>query len=231
MSSRLTTITLTLTHFQQIFYWFFFCFCFCFLFFSGFVRSSLAAVLKTQNGKNISAVSIMVPAFMQKAVDGWCHICQAQFELRHITSEPKILSCYIIFASQYIIKPAIHHHCRKEIYRKDAVLARHERVKPKMFEKLLAEKQMTGRPSTFLHELMLIVNEVGIKDERIRHKFAQPLPSEVRPVLEAVKNATLIKLGTLADEIMFFAKSRGVYHTAVPNTTRYTRPCRERINK
>ena len=59
-----------------------------------------------------------------------------------------------------------------------------------MFEKLLEEDQMTGRPLTFLHELMSIANKVGVKDEAIRHKFIQALPSEVRPVMAVVKNAT-----------------------------------------
>ena len=113
---------------------------------------------------------------------------------------------------------------KKYIELKDAVLTRHEWTKPEMFKKLLTEKQMIGKPSAFLHELLSIANNVGVKDELICHKFIQALPSEVRLVIAAVKNATLIELGTLADEIMPFAKPKRVYHAAIPNTTRYTRP-------
>ena len=71
---------------------------------------------------------------------------------------------------------------------------------------------------------MSIANKVGVKDKLIRHTFIQALLSEVRPVITVVKNATLIELGTLADEIIPFAKSRVVYHAAILNTTKYTRP-------
>ena len=83
---------------------------------------------------------------------------------------------------------------------------------------------MTSRLSTFLHELTSIANKVRVKDELFRCKFIQALLSEVRPFIVAVKNATLIEQGTLANEIMPFAKPRGVYHAAIPNTTKYTKP-------
>ena len=45
-----------------------------------------------------------------------------------------------------------------------------------MFARLIGDIQITGRLSTYLHELMATACEVGVGDELVRHKFIQAIP-------------------------------------------------------
>ena len=76
---------------------------------------------------------------------------------------------------------------------------------------------MTGKPSTYLHELMATASKIGMREELVRHKFIQALPTEITPVIAAVKNASVYELGTLADEIVSFLNKKYVHNvTASP---------------
>ena len=98
-----------------------------------------------------------------------------------------ILSCLVVLASRSDIQSTIHcYSLKKYTELKDAVMTRHERTKPKMFEKLMTSAQMTGRPSAYLHELMSTTSKVGVRDELIRHKFIQALPLEITLIIAAV---------------------------------------------
>ena len=87
---------------------------------------------------------------MQMVVNGWFCICEAQFELRHITSKHTKFCHVISFLSPGIISSLLPTIIAAKKYTElnDVVLARHKQTKPEMFKKLLVEKKMIGRPST-----------------------------------------------------------------------------------
>ena len=71
---------------------------------------------------------------------------------------------------------------------------------------------------------MAPASKVGVGDELVRYKFIQALPLEITPVIAAIKNASLIELGTLAGEIGPFLKPCIMQNATVPrNTSRRTR--------
>ena len=63
---------------------------------------------------------------------------------------------------------------------------------------------------------MATTKKVGIGDELTHHKFIQALPPEIKPGIVAVKNASLMELGILADEIVPFLKPSTVKNATVP---------------
>ena len=89
---------------------------------------------------------------------------------------------------------------------KDAVVSHFEASKPELFDQLLKEKALVGRPSDFLADIHKIAQKVGVTDDLIRHRFQQAMPSQLRPVLATQQALTLDQLGKLADEILPLCK-------------------------
>ena len=100
---------------------------------------------------------------MDTAVEGWVVIMDAQFHLARITSaRPKF---YHVLAAQILpcsggSSPDTVSRIAPDVLSKNdfhdlkkAVMSLYAQSKPELFERLISKTQMTGRPSTFLHEL------------------------------------------------------------------------------
>ena len=61
---------------------------------------------------------------------------------------------------------------------------------------------ITGRPSTYLQEMLSIAKRIGIGEEIVIHQFLQALPAIIFPVIASQKELSLTQLGKLADELM-----------------------------
>ena len=61
---------------------------------------------------------------------------------------------------------------------------------------------MTGRPSTFLHELRDTASKIGVGEDLVRHKMIKSLPPSIGAVLAAQRDLTLTQLGQLADKLV-----------------------------
>lgn len=80
---------------------------------------------------------------------------------KNIPRNYEILSCLVSPSTRIDIQPTVHYHSFKKYTElKDAVVTMHERTKPEMFAKLIGNIQITGRLSTYLHELMATANKV-----------------------------------------------------------------------
>ena len=61
---------------------------------------------------------------------------------------------------------------------------------------------ITGRPSTYLQEMLSIAKRIGIGEEIVIHKFLQAVPATISPVIASQKELSPTQLGKLADELM-----------------------------
>ena len=99
----------------------------------------------------------------------------------------------------------------------------HEQSKPELFNRLIGATIMTGKPSTYLHELMATASKIGVGEELVRHKFIQSLPTEITPVIAAVKYASVYELRNLSDEIVPFLNKKYLHNVTPPPTSRSNR--------
>ena len=148
--------------------------------------------------------NIKPPAFMDTAVEGWFAIMDAQFHLARITSTRS--QFYHVLAA---LPPDTVSRLAPDVLSKatfddlkQAVIDLYAQSKPELFERLISKTQMTGRPSTFLHELRGTASKVGVGDDLFRHKMIKSLPPTVGAVLAAQRDLTLTQLGQLADELV-----------------------------
>ena len=85
---------------------------------------------------------------------------------------------------------------------KKSVLEQVEATKPELFEELIRDKTLVGRPSNFLFDLRQLGAQAGVPDELVRHKFQQSLPQSMAPIVASQKTMDLDALGKLADELL-----------------------------
>ena len=171
-----------------------------------------------------AAVSMKMPTFMHSAMNCWFAICEAQFKLGHIKNENTKFFYVLSLLPPEVVSslPSIILALKKYTGLKNAVITRHEKTKPEMSEKLMAKAQMMGKPSKYLHEFMSTASKVGVGDKLVSHKIIQALRPEITLVIAAVKNASLLKLGTLAGTIVPFLKPRMVQNITTPSMSKHT---------
>ena len=162
---------------------------------------------------------------MLAAVDGWFVICEAQFELGNISNE--ITRFYHIPCNLppdlISNRPTTIITSKSFTKLRESVISMHEQSKPELFNRLIGATTMTGKPSRYLKELMATASKIGVGEELMRHKFIQALPTEITPVIAAVKNASVYELGTLADEIVPFFNQKYVHNVTAPPPSRFNR--------
>ena len=159
---------------------------------------------RDQVSGSVMQATIKPPAFMDTAVEGWFAIMNAQFHLARITStQSKFYHVLAALPPDTVsrIAPDV---LSKATYDdlKEAVVSLYAQSKPELFERLISKTQMTGRPSTFLHELRDTASKVGVGEDLVRHKMIKSLPPTVGAVLAAQRDLTLTQLGQLADELV-----------------------------
>lgn len=158
------------------------------------------------------AVTIKAPAFMETSVPGWFTILEAQFHLRHITSDvTKFYSVISALPAEVVAKlPNALIVATEPNYKelKEAVLNMHEKTKPELLERLMKTTSISGRPSVYLQEMLTTASSIGVTDDIVRHKFLQALPNTIAPVIASQKDLNLTQLGRLADELLpYFSNS------------------------
>ena len=160
----------------------------------------------TKGASPLNVVGVKMPAFMETAASAWFSILEANFHIKHITSEEtKFFHLIANLPPEVVVKISASLITQQQYAEtKAAVIAIHERTKPELFSKLITKTSMTGRPSYYMQELNSIASKVGVGDDLVRHQFIQALPPTISPVLAAQKDLTLMQLGNLADELTPF---------------------------
>jgi len=148
-------------------------------------------------------VGVKMPQFMETAPAAWFSILEANFHIKKITTEEtKFFHLIAALPPEVVQKLQKQLPDRNYTETKQVVVNIYEETKPEMFEKLIRQTTMSGRPSHFLQELCTLATKVGgVCDDLVRHKFINALPATVAPVVAAQRTLTLQQLGSLADEL------------------------------
>lgn len=160
---------------------------------------------------DVKFVSLKAPEFSESSASGWFVILEAQFE----TSRVKVPSTQFFHAISHLPPGLISRLPQSVILSKDydtlkgEVLNLVERSKPQMFDSLLNDIQITGRPSEKLTILKKTAERVGVADDFLRHRFIQSLPSSIAPALAAQTSLNLMELGKLADDLQCYSRNEG----------------------
>lgn len=75
---------------------------------------------------------------------------------------------------------------------------------------LMKNHHISGRPSIYLNEMLVLADKIQLGDQVIRHQFIQALPSSISPIIASQKDLTLQQLGELADELLPYFNSQTV---------------------
>lgn len=155
------------------------------------------------SGEPVHMVGIKMPTFMETAAAAWFNILEANFALRKITSDETkyfhVLAALppdlVAKLSGFLLENRSYDNMKKE------VISIYEKTKPELFDKLIKQTTMSGRPSHYLQDLKILAGKVNASDDLVKHQFFQALPSSISPALAAQKDLTLTQLGNLADEL------------------------------
>lgn len=80
-------------------------------------------------------------------------------------------------------------------------------------EKLINDTRMIGQPFYYLRELMATAYKVRVREDLVKLCFTQAEPPAITSVIAAIRNLTLGKLGTLANELIPFMSTDMVQNT------------------
>jgi len=171
-------------------------------------KNNTCSASGTTNGepdvRTIHRVAIKPAEFSEATASAWFAILEAQFALANITVKQTkfyhALSALPATTVQRLPPSVITGADYDEL--KESVLTLVERSKPELFESLLSNDIMAGKPSSCMSALLRTAQKVGVGDDFVRHRFLQNMPSNVTPVLAAQPTMELAQLGALADEIM-----------------------------
>ena len=132
---------------------------------------------------SLQQINIKTPEFMETAVNGWFSILEAQFHLRNITaSTTKFYMVISSLPAEMVAKiPITILESKKYEGIKQSLIEAHERTKPELLDKLMSTTTITGRPSTYLQEMLSIAKQIGTGEEIVIHKFLQALPATIFP--------------------------------------------------
>ena len=166
------------------------------------VDTNAAAAAAAAGG--LFSIAIKAPQFMESAAAGWFAIIEAQFHLRNITiSSTKFYHVLAALPPDVVVNlnsQILDNKNYEEL--KKAVISNYEKTKPELFEKLITNTKLTGRPSLYLQELLTVARKVGVGEELVKHRFIQSLPATIAPVIAAQHDLPLARLGSMADELI-----------------------------
>jgi len=150
-----------------------------------------------------AAVSIKAPVFDQHNPNSWFIVLEAQFELANIVNDRTRFFHALANLPPIIVSNISAGALRAADYDqlKAAVLQQYEDSRTEMFEKLLKDTRLVGKPSVFLSEMQKIAAKLGLNEDFIRHRFQTACPQSMTAILATQKNVGLDDLGKLADEL------------------------------
>lgn len=116
---------------------------------------------------NVSKVSIKAAEFCETTASGWFHILEAQFHLSNITNEGTKFFHALAALPASIVSKLSPTTLNNQIYTtlKNQILELVEQSKPEVFDSLLGDQTITGKPSMYLAAL----RKTGSKRKRRYH--------------------------------------------------------------
>lgn len=160
------------------------------------------------SSSHISAVSLKIPPFWPADPQLWFAQLEAQFTIRHITSEHTRFHYVASSLSQehahevrdLLLSPP---HSDPYSQLKEQLTTRLSASASRRVRQLLTEEQLGDRsPSQFLRHLQRLKGDTPVDDQILLELFLARLPSHVRMVLTTASSLTLEKQAALADQLM-----------------------------
>lgn len=151
----------------------------------------------------VQTAPIILPKFFENQVANWFSTVEAVLDLSKVTAEDirfKYLLTALPSSILEKIPPNVVAEHKYEVL-KEAVLVQYEDTKPELFNKLINQTAMTGRPSHYLNELLSIASRLGVGEDLVRHQFLKALPKHISPAL-AVEDMPMQTLGKVADNLV-----------------------------
>ena len=169
--------------------------------------------------KSDKMAHIKMSPFDENHAAGWFIVLEAQFEVKSITQSPtkfyNALSHIPVDVAERLPERVRTSKDYEEL--KKSVIETFQKTKPELFEKLISDTKLTGRPSLYLQELNSIAKKVGVGEDLVKHRFIQALPMAIAPAIASQRDTPLEQLGRLADELMPFTKVAEMQVQAVTN--------------
>ena len=160
-------------------------------------------------GADANAVSIKAPQFAESSASAWFVIMDAQFNNCSIT-----VSSTKFYHSLANLPPQIIQRLSADVLKSEsfeelqkAVLELVETSKPQLFDNLMDDFSLHGKPSEGLAKIQKTAEKVGVTEEFVRHRFIKSMPANFAPTLAAQKTMSLSELGKLADDLQTYASS------------------------
>ena len=164
----------------------------------------------TDSTQVVGHMTLKIPPFFNANAEAWFCVVEGQFALAKITTPATQFYHALCSLPPEIIArfPPEILNSKSYVSLKTEVLSRCEETKPELFDKLIAETVIAGRPSDQLHELLRIATKLGVSNELVRHRFLQSVDKSIAPILAAQTSLTLSQLGKMADDLIPFIESK-----------------------
>lgn len=171
--------------------------------------------VENKSESTIGSVSVKPPIFDESCCNGWFRIVEAQFLLAKVTLPSTKFYIAISALPAKVVSKLSSNLWDSQDYGelKRVVIGFFEQSKSEIFENLISNTTMSGKPSQYLEELKSQAQQVGIGMELVRHKFLQAQSPTISAVLASHENISLDDLGRLADQILPLTRRQPVFDT------------------
>ena len=180
-----------------------------------------------------NTVSLKPPAWSDASVPSYFYILEAQFHLRNITRSSTqfwtVISGFPPEVLNRIPKTILDSHDYEQL--KAYVINIFEKSKPELFNKLVSNVPLAGKPSIRLQSLMDYADRTGVGQDFVRHRFIKDLPLSIQAVVAARSSLPLIDLGSLADDLMIYTTSNNFQHLNMAHSTNYNHATQTNIKR
>ena len=159
--------------------------------------------------QSVTHVTVKAPEFIETNPSAYFSIFEAQFMLKNITlSSTKFYNVLSALPQDVVGKlPAAVLTSANYDRLKESVQSIYEKTKPEILNKLMKNHHISGRPSIYLNEMLVLADKIQLGEQVVRHQFIQALPSSISPIIASQKDLTLQQLGELADELLPYLNS------------------------
>lgn len=151
----------------------------------------------------VQTAPVVLPKFFENQIANWFSTVEAVFDLSNVSSQDlkfKYLLTALPSSKLEKIPPNVVAEQKYNVL-KEAVLAQYEDTKPELFNRLINQTTMTGRPSHYLNELLSIASRLDVGEDLVKHQFLKALPNHISPAL-AVDDMPMQTLGKIADNLV-----------------------------
>ena len=159
-----------------------------------------------QNNVNMSPAftRINLPKFDGTLCEQYFRLADSQFKLHEISNPvTKYRIIYGLMDLEFSNRIPLKEVHEKEDYEalKAFLINHYNETKPEIYRRMLATKNLTGKPSEIMFKLKTYAQTIGINDDIVRMQFLNSQPNDIARILIGQNSMDLNALAKLADDI------------------------------